>query len=325
MTQTHRQSVMDACGDDSAATGDAVVCGDLTSGARLEELTQIIGAYNQVTENLRRSHDALGEEVVRLQQELAGADAQLQRTRRLAALGEMAAGIAHEIRNPLAAIQLYVQMIAEDLACEKYGPSLQNARRHAREVAREIRRLDRIVNDVLTFSRDMSPRSQPVMVASLFEQVIAAHQPTIAARDVEVTQQVDGPLMIDADAQLLHQALLNLLRNAVEAVASPGGVVQLYAKMETSQIILGVRDNGPGIADEHTDRIFNPFFTTRNAGTGLGLAIVHRIADAHRGAIVVRNQDGAVFELMLPLGSPQACGAGQAMGSTTNQLVGAGL
>jgi two-component system sensor histidine kinase HydH len=187
---------------------------------------------------------------------------------------------------------------------------------NTRKTAEEVRGLDRIVNDVLVFAREIHPRPQRQAVCTLFERVIAAHRPAIEDAQVSVHAS-DDEMTITADAELAHQALLNVLRNAVDAVAPGTGEVWLDARREDGQVVLAVRDNGPGIDDEHVDRIFNPFFTTRNTGTGLGLAIVHRIVDAHGGAITVRNEGGAIFELRLPA-------YGAAAGDEVEEMVAAG-
>lgn len=277
-------------------TTDLPATADTTE--RLDDLAQIIGAYNQVTENLRASHDALRAEVVRLQKELASTDAQLQRSRRLAALGEMAAGIAHEIRNPLGAIQLYAELVLQDLRDEA---TTDNTVETAGKIASAVKGLDAIVNDVLTFSREITPRSQWLDISEVFDRAIAA----VSAPGVTIHRQAND-LSVYADGMLINQVMVNLLRNAVEA-AGPSGTITMSARSDADhdgQVILTVRDTGPGIDDEAIDRIFNPFFTTRNTGTGLGLAIVHRIIDAHNGAITVHNDGGAVFETRLPP-SPQ--------------------
>jgi two-component system sensor histidine kinase HydH len=226
----------------------------------------------------------------------------------------MAAGIAHEVRNPLAAIGLYAGMIVEDLqpssadaavsrtGCGMFPPAatLAACREVAGKIAAAVRGLDGIVNDVLTFAREITPRRQPVFAAELFERIVATHRPAIEAAGVRVVQCCDEELTLDVDANLMHQALVNVIRNAVDAMSGNGGTLTLEAHAGEGQVALVVRDTGPGIAGADIDRIFNPFFTTRNTGTGLGLAIVHRIVDAHRGAITVHNDNGAVFEFILP-------------------------
>ncbi|HEX7010496.1 MAG TPA: ATP-binding protein [Phycisphaeraceae bacterium] len=264
-----------------------------------DELAQVIRAYNRVTQNLQRSHERLKAQVDRLRRELASTNAQLQRSKRLSALGEMAAGIAHEIRNPLGAIQLYAEMIAQDLDAQP--PRAQTALENVRKIASAVSGLNAIVHDVLSFAREVQPRPCAVPADEVLRRVVEAHRPAIEAAQVQVEIHHPPGLIVWADPNLLHQALLNLVRNAVDAMAaSPRRVLTLSADREEAAVILEVRDTGPGIAHPDIDRIFNPFFTTRSTGTGLGLAIVHRIVDAHGGAIAVHNDAGAVFRLNLP-------------------------
>ncbi|MCE9592226.1 MAG: hypothetical protein K8S99_17105 [Planctomycetes bacterium] len=293
----------------ASAPGDTATAA--VSGQRLEELAQIIRAYNQVTENLQKSHESLNAQIDRLREQLASADAQLLRSKRLAALGEMAAGIAHEVRNPLAAIQLYANMITQDLAQHAARPltALDSSADAARKITSAVRGLNGIVNDVLTFARDLSPRVAPLTVGVLFDRVLDTQRPVIESAGVRVRRVGSEALTIGVDPDLMHQAAVNVVRNAVEAMidhlAAPPRprVLTLDAKSDGRFVMLSIRDTGPGIAAEHIERIFNPFFTTRNTGTGLGLAIVHRIVDAHGGAITVHNDPagGAVFELSMPL------------------------
>ena len=269
---------------------------------RVDDLAQIIGAYNQVTEKLRQSHESLSAEIVRLQKELASTDAQLQRSRRLAALGEMAAGIAHEIRNPLAAIRLFADVLVKDLVqTESQDGSVATARK----IASAVKGLDAIVTDVLTFAREMTPRPIAVGVDVLLDKALAALESSGELKNINVqrSDEQDTPLAVLVDPALLHRVMLNLIRNAVDAMADRGGILSLGARMSpdtAEQIVMSVSDTGPGISEDAVDRIFNPFFTTRATGTGLGLAIVHRIVDAHGGSISVHNDNGAVFEIRLP-------------------------
>lgn len=291
--------------------------------AQLDDLAQIIQAYTQVTDKLEKSHSQLGAEVERLQKELASTDAQLQRSRRLAALGEMAAGIAHEVRNPLAAIQLYAGMLEEDLtslqetaADQSTQQTLDGASSTARKIGAAVRGLDAVVNDVLVFSREMTPRPIRISVPVVLGRAVEAIWPVLDQAnirlilpDADARPELDD-LFLLADPELLHQAMLNLLRNATDAMLAKRetqhgpATLTLDARRDGTHAILIIKDTGPGIDEQAIDRIFNPFFTTRDTGTGLGLAIVHRIADAHGGAVAVHNDHGAVFELSLPAANP---------------------
>ncbi|QDU72192.1 sensor histidine kinase [Mucisphaera calidilacus] len=281
---------------------------------RAEDLAEIIRAYNDVTDKVAESHARLESEVTRLRRELASTNAQLQRSRRLSALGEMAAGIAHEIRNPLGGIALYAQMALDDLKAESALDNVENAQTHLTHIADAVRSLDGIVNDVLQFSRDIQPRKDWLDVQALFEQAVSAHRPEIASAGVRVELDCAAPCdgMVHADIGLLHQAILNLVRNATEAMSRQEGERRLILKARTvgGDDRLTIRDTGPGIDRELVDRIFNPFFTTRHTGTGLGLAIVHRIVDAHGGSITVHNDNGAVFTCTIPRPNQAAQGLG---------------
>ena len=264
-----------------------------------EDLTQIIQAYNTVTEKLQKTHEQLSDEVVRLRKELASTNAQLQRSKRLAALGEMAAGIAHEIRNPLAAIQLYCGMLHEDLAKQKPQQKI------AGKIGSVVRGLESVVTDVLTFSNEMQPDMRKCNVLELFARAIDIQKPAILQHQILVDDEgLDESLELLLDPDLMHRVLTNVIRNAIEAMSkTEDPTLSLSVTCDPVEQIakLSIRDNGPGIDAEDIDRIFNPFFTTRNIGTGLGLAIVHRIIDAHGGSILVTNDHGAVFDLILPL------------------------
>ncbi len=279
-----------------------------------QDLAEVLQAYSAVAERLQASHETLSAEVDRLQRELATKNAQLERGKRLAALGEMAAGIAHEIRNPLAAIQLYIEMIREDVAAEQAEvptPRLAGALGHGDKIADAVRGLSAIVNDVLSFSRTVAPVPRRLDMVRVLERAVDAQRPLLDASGVQVRVEA-ADQAVYADPDLLYRALLNLVRNAAEALAEPAGrEKQSWTPLLTLSAAAGavtVADNGPGIDAATVDRIFNPFFTTRASGTGLGLAIVHRIVDAHGGSIAVRNADqgGAVFTLQFPSESDSA-------------------
>ena len=300
------------------------------NGLGIEDLRALLRSVCETTERLHATHTTLHQQVARLQQELADANDQLRRTKQLAALGEMAAGIAHEIRNPLGSIQLYAQMLEEDLRDDGDRAAV------CRKISKAVTGLDAIVRDVLLFARDTVVRPEPMDPAELFESALANCQSLLAGGNITIIRRISTSLQLNGDATLLTQALTNLLRNAIEAmtearVARPQltletgtSVVRCPSGAREPRIMLAVQDNGPGIAEDARQRMFNPFFTTRATGTGLGLAIVHRIADAHGGHINVRNVEetfqrratsgdggGARFELLLPP-SPNESNSGSA-------------
>ena len=275
-----------------------------------DDLRELMRAFNETTQRLESTHIALQKEVGRLRGELAEANAQLRRSRALAALGQMAAGIAHEIRNPLASIRLYVQMLEEDLDDRPEEAGLCG------KIAGAVTRLDAIVRDVLLFAREMAVRRSPTGVRELVAQTRESCEALLASAGVEVevglADDWDGEL--EADAGLLSQALGNVVRNSVEAMVehdSPVRKISISADQrrvrcpggkQEKRVVVAVEDSGPGIPPEVVERMFNPFFTTRKTGTGLGLAIVHRIVDAHGGHINVKRlpRGGARVEMCLP-------------------------
>jgi two-component system sensor histidine kinase HydH len=266
---------------------------------RIEELGRIIIAYSEVTEKLQQSHDQLTETVRALQSELGEKNRLLERKNRLAALGEMAAGLAHEIRNPLGGIQLYASMLAQDVAGRPHSVEL------VRKISGCVRRLDSLVGQVLQFSREIVAQLEPVQLRDIVEQAVDLAIAT--AQRASVRYSIDGPESLDAvvDPLLMGQALLNLLLNAAEAIEPhmEGRVTVRFGRpapaSDAKQFHLTVTDTGRGIPPEVLDRIFNPFFTTKDTGTGLGLAIVHRVVEAHDGLIIAGNEEhgGARFEI----------------------------
>ena len=266
---------------------------------RIEELGRIIIAYSEVTEKLQQSHDQLTETVRALQSELGEKNRLLERKNRLAALGEMAAGLAHEIRNPLGGIQLYASMLAQDVADRPDSLAL------VRKIAGGVQRLEALVGQVLQFSREIMAQPRQCDLAAVVDQAVDLAHAKLAELDVQCAVEGPRPLSVTGDPLLLGQALLNLLLNATEAAgAGAGGKVTIRftrpsPESEVKQFHLVVKDNGPGIPPAVLDRIFNPFFTTKETGTGLGLAIVHRVVEAHDGTITAGNDPagGARFEI----------------------------
>jgi signal transduction histidine kinase len=263
----------------------------------MEELGRIILAYSEVTERLQQSQEQLRQTVESLREELGEKNRLLERKNRLAALGEMAAGLAHEIRNPLGGIQLYASMLSQDLA------DREEPLRTVRKITAGVKRVEALVGQVLQFSREIAVTPRPIDLATVVEQAAEYAQKTMDERGVECIVEGEPSLLANADPLLLGQAILNLLLNAAEAIEGGGTVFVTYGKPPESsqarQFHVVVRDTGTGIPPQVLDRIFNPFFTTKDGGTGLGLAIVHRIVEAHDGTITAGNDEGggARFEI----------------------------
>lgn len=261
------------------------VSGSLSAG----DLAELMSSFNEVTAKLEQTHTQLRGEVVRLNTELAQANEALQRSKRLAALGEMAAGISHEIRNPLGSIRLYTRMLQEDLTEMPEQCSIVG------KIGRAVSGLDQIVGDVLAFSRELRVRRVDCSAKMLIGDAVDACAAELEGIDVRV-EIAEDCAMVTVDSSLLHQALVNILRNGAQATRDcvggsgvAGGVMFVGVGRVDGGYELVVRDSGGGIEQSVIERMFNPFFTTRAAGTGLGLSIVHRIMDAHGGSVRVEN------------------------------------
>ena len=239
-------------------------------------------------------------------------EAQAAEAERLAALGTLAAGLAHEIRNPLNSLSLNMQMLEEELAPEEGAGD----RRRLLAITRsEIGRLDRLVSDFLAYARPRPLRREPVAVGLLLEEAAARIAPEARARQggVSVEDATRG-LELAADREQLAQLLLNLAQNALFASEGTGRrpQVRLAARLEVGVVALDVADNGTGVPASERERVFDLFYSTRKGGTGLGLAIARRIARAHGGEIVVGEapEGGALFSLRLPVVEAPAHQAG---------------
>jgi signal transduction histidine kinase len=265
---------------------------------RERELGAIISAYNEVTERLKLAHERLEREVARLRQEVAAKNRELERRKRLAALGEMAAGLAHEIRNPLGGIVLFASLLEQDLSDRPDQLKLVG------KIHKGVRSLEGIVSDILAFSRPGEVDRRWVRLGSIVDQAVDLAWPRFQQLGVrlDVAESV-GPMEVYADAGRLERALLNLLLNGAEACAEGGWVWVRARRAGEEAVEIEVADSGAGIAPEAMERIFNPFFTTKETGTGLGLAIVHRIVESHGGSIQAANRPGggAAIRIRLPL------------------------
>lgn len=265
-----------------------------------EDLAELMRAFNAASAELGRTHEALRGEVSRLKGELHEANRRLERSRRLAALGEMAAGIAHEVRNPLAAIALHAEMLRADLGESEQGQA-------AGKILRAARDLDAVVGDVLRFARELAPCVGWVEAVEPARRAIGTCDAMVSGAGVEVrlvSQRCNE--RVEIDAGLVAQALANLIRNAVEAIVEEGsagsGLVEVCVSMEGPWVLYEVSDNGPGLPMGAVERMFNPFYTTRQTGCGLGLAMVQRIVDSHGGHVDAGRSEagGARFVLALP-------------------------
>jgi signal transduction histidine kinase len=231
---------------------------------------------------------------------------------RLASLGEMAANIAHELRNPLAGIEVMAGLLRRQV------PDSPDAQSLLSDILGEAKLANSIVVEMLEFVRPVRLQVEPIDLAQVLQQSVVNAESKVPRRDIAVAiETAEGLPLIDGDSGQLCQVFTNLLTNAFEAMNGTGRVV-IHAALDVPEensgfaadatepapsIVVDVADNGPGVPAELTDRIFNPFFTTKTTGSGLGLAIVRRIIDAHDGRIDLSSEpgQGTRFRVTLPV------------------------
>lgn len=221
---------------------------------------------------------------------------QIRRLDRLSSLGELSAGIAHEIRNPLSSVKLDTQLLARQLADDP------KRRRIVGNILDAIEKLEQVVSSTLSYARPEEPAFQRFDLAHVIEQSLNVVQTQLKkAGIVSVFETPAHPSLVFIDPGQVQQVFVNLFLNAVHAMPS-GGRLQIHIDLCTDAIKTQIRDSGTGIAPEHLDKIFNPFFTTRSQGTGLGLAIVQRIMERHHASVEVTSRagEGATFILSFP-------------------------
>jgi PAS domain S-box-containing protein len=217
--------------------------------------------------------------------------ARLLHSERLSALGEMAARIAHEVRNPLVSIGAAAQVVAEELPPE--SPVLGEVQ----AIAREVKRLDAIVTDFLNFARPRRAELRPVDLTKVVDETVALVRAKAPANDIRVN--AERPLTVRCDPDAMKQVLLNVLLNAVEA--APKTQLDVDAQSIGVHAVVSVADRGPGIADAVRRRVFDPFFSTKTRGTGLGLAVSKQIVDEHHGRIRLFNRRGGGTRVVIEL------------------------
>ena len=236
--------------------------------------------------------------------------ASLRRSERLAALGQLTAGLAHELRNPLGTIKAAAELLSRRSTHEKQ----EVVEELSGYIASEVDRTNALVSRFLDFARPLEVHAQTSDIRQAVQQAAAQAGARAEAGRVRIELRVpDRPLDFNFDADLLSLAVLNLLQNAVDA-SPPDSVVTLAVEDLGDQIRIGVFDHGAGIAREHLESIFNPFFTTKSNGTGLGLALVSKIVDEHGGRITVSSEAGrgTTFEILLPREAQSAATTGSA-------------
>ena len=248
-------------------------------------LGEIAASINQLAGKLletRRHRDAL--------------EAQVLRTNRLAGLGALAAGVAHEIRNPLTAIKGYSQVLEDEL------PFDDPKRDYTSIVVKEVNRLDRIVEGLLAFARPSASQFALEDLNEIIDETLVLVKNPSFDNQITVAKDYGENVRAEVDREQLKQILLNLFLNASQAIHKQG-TIRIVTKQEGRSVSIRIIDSGVGIATGNVEKLFDPFFTTREKGTGLGLSIVHQLIDLHQGKIEVHDAfpTGTEFKIVLPI------------------------
>jgi len=254
---------------------------------RNDEIGELGRQFNEMVQQLRAGR----EEVERLHR------TQMTRAEHLATLGELAAGLAHEIRNPLAGIAGVVEMIGRDL------PADSPSREILQEVQGEVRHIQKLLSELLQYARPKPPQVLPADLNVTAEHALAIARQQILSRPIEIEFTPDKTLpSVEHDPAQIQEVIVNLLLNAIQAIEN-AGQVRVAVSSKDGFAIVRVSDTGRGISPTHLPNIFRPFFTTKGQGTGLGLSLARNIVEEHHGRIEVLSTpgQGTEFTISLPL------------------------
>ena len=259
---------------------------------RNDEIGDLGRNFNQMVRQLREGRD----EIQRLHQ------TQMSRAEHLATMGELAAGLAHEIRNPLAGIAGVIEIIGRDL------PASSPARAVVKEVRQEVLQINRIVSELLECARPKPPETRLSDVQATVEHAVMFARQQALSKSVDIEFRHDPlPLEVEHDSNQINQVLLNLLLNSIQSIEHSGKIT-VSVERHNGVAAIAIADTGRGIAPEHLPHIFRPFYTTKGNGTGLGLSLARRIVEEHGGRIEVSSTlgHGSTFTVFIPLRRPSA-------------------
>jgi signal transduction histidine kinase len=255
---------------------------------------QLAGA----TRERARSYQMVAEQLAAANQSLREAEAAMRRADRLAALGQLTAGLAHELRNPMSTIRSSAEMLQRTLPAED-----DVARELAGYISSEVDRTNSLITRFLEFARPMRLRLSPADLGAVIDRAIAQVERVQGDCNVAVYKNYSPDIRpVLMDGELIERVVYNLVLNAIQASPAEGAVT-VKTRPVDGEVELSIIDRGPGIDPKQVENIFNPFFTTKPDGVGLGLAIVSKIVDEHGGKILVESQpgEGSVFRVYLPV------------------------
>jgi len=256
-------------------------------------LKEAMERFNVASFRLEEKYRLLLKETERLRAELKVKDEAMQRAEKLALLGQTAAAIAHEVRNPLGAIKLFLSVLRDEVQ------ELPKALQLIEEIDRSANNLDCVVSNILQFAReercDIAPLNLHAILCEQREMCLKLNR-----GEIGINLDLNANPYILGDEESLRRAFYNLMLNAVQALRRNGVINIRTSDISASEVKIEINDNGPGIAATLIERVFEPFVTGRKEGTGLGLAIVRQVVEQHLGKIKVFNRAGACFEIILP-------------------------
>jgi two-component system, NtrC family, sensor histidine kinase HydH len=260
-------------------------------------IAALVGYLSQIQRKTREQLENAGSQLRAAYQKLNETFDQLRHSDRLASLGQLSAGIAHEIRNPLGSIQGAVEILAQDLPPE--DPKSE----FAKIARKEVSRLEKLTGEILQFSKPAPPKQFPIDWREIVEAACRLCSDEARRQGVEIVRQIDSlEATIIVDPEQVKQVLINILINAIQAQPG-GGKITIAGKIETGELVLSIQDSGPGMMPEQLDRIFDPFFTTRREGTGLGLSISFQLVKNNGGRIRATSEPGrgSCFQIGFPV------------------------
>jgi PAS domain S-box-containing protein len=229
--------------------------------------------------------------------EFKNLEKRLYDSQKLAALGQLSAGIAHEVRNPLSSIKMSLQIL------EKRMNPAGNDLKRFKIAQKEVEHLEELVNNVLVFAKPVEPKMAPADLSKVLEQVIALAEKGIADKHIKVKIEKDNVPQLTIDAAMVTDAFLNIVRNAVDAVEDQGEIKITVSNISGTYpaVMVQIEDNGCGIDEEDMPHLYNPFFTRKKYGTGLGLSQVVKIIELHRGTIDITSEKGRGTKVSITL------------------------
>jgi signal transduction histidine kinase len=230
--------------------------------------------------------------------ELKDLEKKYYESQKLAAIGQLSAGIAHEVRNPLSSIKMSLQILEKRMQPEG------NDLKRFKIAQREVEHLEKLVSDVLIYAKPTAPHKDLCDLRSIIESALAMVEKSLKDKDIDVQKRyADCDDAIAVDSQMIKQALINIFQNGIDAM-EPQGRLSISLRKENESLLIEVDDNGCGIDEEDIPYLFNPFFTKKNYGTGLGLTQVEKIIEQHNGEIEIisKKGEGTRFIITLPRG-----------------------